>query len=31
MIIKLLYETAKLATKNLDEVIDINFYPTEQN
>ena len=25
-----LYETAKLATKNLDEVIDINFYPTDK-
>ena len=25
-----LYQTAKLATKNLDEVIDINFYPTEK-
>ena len=25
---KALYETAKLATKNLDQVIDINFYPT---
>ena len=25
-----LYETAKLATKNLDRVIDINFYPTEK-
>ena len=25
-----LYETAKLATKNLDEVIDINFYPTNK-
>tara|TARA_Y100001970_G_scaffold60101_1_gene76568 strand:- start:12436 stop:15189 length:2754 start_codon:yes stop_codon:yes gene_type:complete len=25
-----LYKTAKLATKNLDEVIDINFYPTEK-
>ena len=25
---KKLYETAKLATKNLDQVIDINFYPT---
>ena len=27
---KKLYETAKLATKNLDQVIDINFYPTEK-
>ena len=27
---KALYKTAKLATKNLDEVIDINFYPTEK-
>ncbi|MBD1147242.1 ribonucleoside-diphosphate reductase subunit alpha [Pelagibacterales bacterium SAG-MED31] len=27
---KALYETAKLATKNLDEVIDINFYPTNK-
>jgi ribonucleoside-diphosphate reductase alpha chain len=27
---KKLYETAKLATKNLDRVIDINFYPTEK-
>jgi len=27
---QLLYETAKLATKNLDRVIDINFYPTEK-
>lgn len=25
-----LYETAKLATKNLDQVIDINFYPTNK-
>ena len=25
---KKLYETAKLAAKNLDQVIDINFYPT---
>ncbi len=25
-----LYQTAKLATKNLDEVIDINFYPTKK-
>ena len=25
-----LYETAKLATKNLDRVIDINFYPTSK-
>ena len=25
-----LYQTAKLATKNLDEVIDINFYPTNK-
>jgi len=25
-----LYKTAKLATKNLDEVIDINFYPTDK-
>ena len=25
-----LYETAKLATKNLDRVIDINYYPTEK-
>ena len=25
-----LYETAKLATKNLDQVIDINFYPTDK-
>tara|TARA_B100000029_G_scaffold280854_1_gene274976 strand:+ start:3615 stop:6368 length:2754 start_codon:yes stop_codon:yes gene_type:complete len=25
-----LYHTAKLATKNLDQVIDINFYPTEK-
>ena len=25
-----LYQTAKLATKNLDEVIDINFYPTDK-
>ena len=27
---KKLYETAKLATKNLDQVIDINFYPTSK-
>jgi len=27
---KKLYETAKLATKNLDQVIDINFYPTKK-
>ena len=27
---KELYETAKLATKNLDQVIDINFYPTDK-
>ena len=27
---KRLYETAKLATKNLDRVIDINFYPTNK-
>ena len=27
---KKLYETAKLATKNLDNVIDINFYPTNK-
>ncbi len=27
---KSLYETAKLATKNLDHVIDINFYPTDK-
>ena len=27
---KQLYETAKLATKNLDHVIDINFYPTKK-
>ncbi len=27
---KALYKTSKLATKNLDEVIDINFYPTEK-
>jgi len=27
---KKLYETAKLATKNLDRVIDINFYPTSK-
>ena len=27
---KRLYETAKLATKNLDQVIDINFYPTNK-
>ena len=27
---KKLYETSKLATKNLDQVIDINFYPTEK-
>ena len=27
---KAFYKTAKLATKNLDEVIDINFYPTEK-
>jgi len=27
---KKLYETAKLATKNLDQVIDINFYPTHK-
>ena len=25
-----LYQIAKLATKNLDEVIDINFYPTDK-
>ncbi len=25
-----LYKVAKLATKNLDEVIDINFYPTDK-
>ena len=25
-----MYKTAKLATKNLDQVIDINFYPTEK-
>ena len=25
-----LYQTAKLATKNLDQVIDINFYPTNK-
>ncbi len=25
-----LYKTAKLATKNLDQVIDINFYPTNK-
>ncbi len=25
-----LYETAKLATRNLDQVIDINFYPTNK-
>ena len=25
-----LYQTAKLATRNLDEVIDINFYPTDK-
>ena len=25
-----LYKTAKLATKNLDQVIDINFYPTDK-
>ena len=25
-----LYQTAKLATKNLDQVIDINFYPTRK-
>ena len=25
-----LYETAKLAAKNLDRVIDINFYPTDK-
>ena len=25
-----LYQTAKLATKNLDQVIDINFYPTSK-
>ena len=25
-----LYETAKLATKNLDRVIDVNFYPTDK-
>jgi ribonucleoside-diphosphate reductase alpha subunit len=25
-----LYETAKLATKNLDQVININFYPTDK-
>ena len=27
---KKLYEIAKLATKNLDQVIDINFYPTDK-
>ena len=27
---KSLYKTAKLAIKNLDEVIDINFYPTDK-
>jgi ribonucleoside-diphosphate reductase alpha subunit len=27
---KALYKTAKLATKNLDRVIDINFYPTKK-
>jgi len=27
---KRLYETAKLATKNLDQVININFYPTDK-
>ena len=27
---KALYKIAKLATKNLDEVIDINFYPTNK-
>ena len=27
---KKLYEVAKLAIKNLDEVIDINFYPTDK-
>ena len=27
---KALYKIAKLATKNLDEVIDINFYPTDK-
>ena len=27
---KSLYKTAKLATKNLDQVIDINFYPTNK-
>jgi len=27
---KKLYQTAKLATKNLDQVIDINFYPTDK-
>jgi len=27
---KKLYETAKLAAKNLDQVIDINFYPTNK-
>ena len=27
---KKLYETTKLATKNLDQVIDINFYPTKK-
>ncbi len=27
---KSLYKIAKLATKNLDEVIDINFYPTDK-
>ena len=27
---KALYKMAKLATKNLDEVIDINFYPTSK-
>ena len=25
-----LYQVAKLATKNLDQVIDINFYPTNK-
>ena len=27
---KKLYETAKLAVKNLDQVIDVNFYPTDK-
>ena len=27
---KKLYKTAKLAIKNLDQVIDINFYPTDK-